>query len=219
MRCPHRQQPEPSMIHPSARAATTAGRTSRERGSAPRAAETREKIRPPPDGSHGQNAREGKTSVPPLLLVEDNASTREAVKMVLEAEGYPVVAAANGAEALRLLQTEGLRPSLILLDLMMPVMDGWAFRAAQLRDRKLAEIPVVVTSAHAEVGRMADDLGAAALPKPIDIQALRDVAASYRCRQTQPEPVAGRKANAARPRHGRRPVLTSPGPARLSKRR
>jgi hypothetical protein len=105
--------------------------------------------------------------VPPLLLVEDNASTREAVKVVLEAEGYPVVAAA----------------------------------------------------AHAEVGRMADDLGAATLPKPIDIQAPRDVAASYRCPQTQPEPVAGRKANAARPRHGRRPVLTSPSRARLSKRR
>ena len=82
-----------------------------------------------------------------VMVVEDDYAIRETLRELLEEEGYRVTQAANGAEALaRLRDTEG-RPSLILLDLMMPVMDGWEFRSAIARDPKLASIPVIVISA------------------------------------------------------------------------
>jgi CheY-like chemotaxis protein len=81
-----------------------------------------------------------------VLLVEDDALVRGAMKMVLEWEGYRVSCAGNGREALDLLHG-GERPALILLDLQMPVLDGWEFRREQGRDPALAPIPVVVVSA------------------------------------------------------------------------
>jgi CheY-like chemotaxis protein len=80
-----------------------------------------------------------------ILIVEDDASIREAVGEVLSEEGYDVALAQNGAEALRCLQER--RPDAILLDLMMPVMNGWEFRARQLRDPAFSAIPVIVVSA------------------------------------------------------------------------
>jgi CheY-like chemotaxis protein len=80
-----------------------------------------------------------------ILVVEDDALTRGAIKMLLEWEGYRVHCAADGAEALGLLR-RGLRPALILLDARMPGCDGWCFRAAQRADPDLADIPVVVIS-------------------------------------------------------------------------
>jgi CheY-like chemotaxis protein len=80
-----------------------------------------------------------------VLLVEDDALTRGAMRMVLEWEGYRVVCAANGREALDLLR-RGDRPSLILLDIAMPVLDGRQFREEQQKDPDLAAIPVVVVS-------------------------------------------------------------------------
>ena len=80
-----------------------------------------------------------------VLLVEDEELIRGAMRMVLEWEGYRVTCAGNGREALRLLRS-GERPSLILLDLMLPVLDGWRFRREQKRDPNLAPIPVVVVS-------------------------------------------------------------------------
>jgi CheY-like chemotaxis protein len=80
-----------------------------------------------------------------VLLVEDDALTRGAMRMVLEWEGYRVVCAANGQEALDLLR-RGERPSLILLDIAMPVLDGRQFRQEQEKDPALADIPVVVVS-------------------------------------------------------------------------
>ena len=80
-----------------------------------------------------------------VLLVEDEELIRGAMRMVLEREGYRVTCAGNGREALRLLRS-GERPSLILLDLMLPVLDGWRFRREQKRDPNLAPIPVVVVS-------------------------------------------------------------------------
>jgi CheY-like chemotaxis protein len=81
-----------------------------------------------------------------ILLVEDDEITRGAIKMVLEWEGYQVDCAANGQEALDYLRHEG-EPALILLDVMMPVLDGEQFRQEQKRDPHLARIPVVVVSA------------------------------------------------------------------------
>src|SRR4051794_18478515 len=82
----------------------------------------------------------------PVLLVDDDGSVRESLTELLEADGYRVVAAENGLRALALLRA-GVRPSVVLLDIMMPEMDGWDFRLQQLRDPELALIPVVVVSA------------------------------------------------------------------------
>ncbi len=80
-----------------------------------------------------------------VLLIEDDSLTRGAMRMVLEWEGYRVVCAYNGQEALDLLR-RGERPSLILLDIAMPVLDGRQFRQEQEKDPALASIPVVVVS-------------------------------------------------------------------------
>jgi CheY-like chemotaxis protein len=80
-----------------------------------------------------------------ILVVEDDALTRGAIKMLLEWEGYQVHCAADGEEALGLL-LRGLRPALILLDVRMPGCDGCGFREEQRADPDLAHIPVVVIS-------------------------------------------------------------------------
>jgi CheY-like chemotaxis protein len=80
-----------------------------------------------------------------VLLVEDDELLRGAVKMVLEWEGYRVDCAGDGRQALARLRA-GYRPSLILLDVMLPGLDGWEFRHQQRRDPDLAKIPVVVVS-------------------------------------------------------------------------
>jgi len=81
-----------------------------------------------------------------LLVVEDDAFAREAMSTLLEAEGYQVASAANGREALGQLRGTIL-PDLILLDLVMPVMDGLEFCRQQRSDDRLAEIPVLIVSA------------------------------------------------------------------------
>ncbi len=78
-----------------------------------------------------------------ILIVEDDPEIREDLGALLESEGYSVVQAANGHEALQTLRSQPA-PCLILLDLMMPVMNGWDFRAVQLADPVLQAIPTVV---------------------------------------------------------------------------
>ncbi len=104
-----------------------------------------------------------------ILIVEDDAATREALGLILVAEGFGVLGAANGEEALGLLRS-GPHPDLILLDLMMPIMDGWQFRRAQVGDSTLSAIPVVVLSADGNVQQKATALRAAGyLQKPVDV--------------------------------------------------
>src|SRR4051794_28574938 len=81
-----------------------------------------------------------------ILVVDDDPDLRDTLGQILEDEGYSVAAASNGREALAYLR-ERPAPSLILLDLMMPVMDGWQFRSEQRLDSVLAKIPVLVISA------------------------------------------------------------------------
>jgi len=81
-----------------------------------------------------------------VLIVDDDSAVRTALKELFETEGYTVVLAANGRAALNRLM-EGFRPSVVLLDLMMPVMDGWDFRTEQLKDPALKEIPVFILTA------------------------------------------------------------------------
>jgi CheY-like chemotaxis protein len=114
-----------------------------------------------------------------ILLVEDNEQTCLAMKTLLELESYQVTTAFDGASGLDLLRG-GLRPGLILLDLHVPVKDGFQFRAEQLQDPELAVIPVVVYSGAADVAEKANALGAvASLHKPIEIDTLLEIVARY----------------------------------------
>jgi CheY-like chemotaxis protein len=81
-----------------------------------------------------------------ILIADDDPDLRESLKVLLELHGHAVDEARNGQEALRQLRASR-PPCVILLDLMMPVMDGWQFRQEQLRNPKLARIPVLVISA------------------------------------------------------------------------
>jgi len=110
-----------------------------------------------------------------VLVVDDDTGLRQILTKFLRFEGFTVETAANGAEALTCLQS-GLRPDVILLDLRMPIMDGWAFRTAQRADEGLASIPVIVL-AGADADRVAeiDPVAAFAKPAPMDdvVKAIR----------------------------------------------
>lgn len=83
-----------------------------------------------------------------ILVVEDQQDLRVLIQQALELDGYSVVTATNGLEALNVLK-EGLKPKLILLDLTMPVMDGWEFLDQQKQSPELKKIPVIVLTAAA----------------------------------------------------------------------
>jgi len=108
-----------------------------------------------------------------ILVVDDDAALRNTLVEALEEEGYRTTSASNGREALERLRSEKTPPAVILLDMMMPVMDGWAFRDEQQRDPQLAEIPVVVFSAQGNVKQMASEVSASAyLKKPVMLKEL-----------------------------------------------
>jgi signal transduction histidine kinase len=113
-----------------------------------------------------------RTSGRTLLIVEDDADTREAFDVLLSADGFRVAGCSNGREALDWLHASPA-PDVIVLDLMMPVMDGWQFRVTQKSDPKLAAIPVVAISADATAKAAAIDADAY-LKKPVDYEVLVD---------------------------------------------
>lgn len=106
-----------------------------------------------------------------VLVVDDDPDICEIFKDLLESYGYLVTTAENGADALDKLRA-GEDPGLILLDLMMPVMDGIQFRDEQVRDPSLAAIPVVIVSAGGDVAAKAAAAGVEGLSKPVDIDVL-----------------------------------------------
>jgi CheY-like chemotaxis protein len=115
-----------------------------------------------------------------ILIIEDESPIRSVVTEILEDEGYSVVSATNGLEALRYLQQQDELPCLILLDLGMPVMSGWEFRYEQQRDPTLATIPVIVMSALPDLEKKAAALKAIdCLNKPIDIDTLLNTVVQY----------------------------------------
>ena len=118
----------------------------------------------------------GKVGRKTVMLVEDDDDERDALAALLEEADYQVLQAPNGAEALRMLEARPDHPcDIILLDLMMPVMNGWDFRRLQKRRAALANIPVVLMSAGAQIAFAVEDLDAAGyVAKPVEIDDLLD---------------------------------------------
>ncbi len=115
----------------------------------------------------------------PILIVDDDPGMRTMLQTVLEYEGYRVEVARNGQEALEWLTQ--FKPSLILLDLMMPVMDGWQFLEEIQKDMLQPILPIVVLSASRELARVAKCLGVKAfLPKPFDLEKLLQFVRQFR---------------------------------------
>jgi CheY-like chemotaxis protein len=115
-----------------------------------------------------------------VLIVDDDDDIRETLVEILSHYGYEARGTENGSTALELLRDGELIPSLILLDLMMPVMDGFVFREKQLEDPKLRAIPVIVMSAFRDTMQRAKDLRPAdALRKPPDLDLLLRHVATY----------------------------------------
>jgi CheY-like chemotaxis protein len=113
----------------------------------------------------------------PVLIVEDDEDLREMMAQMLTLEGFQAVAVANGREALAYLH-ESERPDVILLDLMMPVMDGWEFRRQQQADPALAPVPVIVLSA-LDQARATSLEAEAFLKKPLDFDRLLSLVRTY----------------------------------------
>jgi DNA-binding response OmpR family regulator len=108
----------------------------------------------------------------PVLIIEDDPDLRDALGALLSGEGYQVATAADGREGLDRLGAPP-RPGLVLLDLMLPHMDGFEFRVRQLEDPELATIPVIVFSGGGDVEQKVARLGvAASLMKPLDFGTL-----------------------------------------------
>jgi len=105
-----------------------------------------------------------------VLVIEDDNDLSDIIRRVLGDEGFDVCAARNGQEALELLERIEA-PNLILLDLMMPVMDGWAFRVRQLANPRFAAIPAVVMTASQSLDDAAID-GAGLIRKPVHMEEL-----------------------------------------------
>jgi CheY-like chemotaxis protein len=126
-----------------------------------------------------------------VLIVDDDTDIRETIEEVLADNDVPAIGAENGAIALERLRSDVEPPCVILLDMMMPVMDGRTFRLAQQDDPALSNIPVVVLTAHASGERSARELQVDGfLKKPVDLQTLLAVIRRY-CKRDQAFPHPG----------------------------
>jgi len=115
----------------------------------------------------------------PVLIVEDDEDLREMMAQMLTIEGFGTATVSNGREALEYLHSTR-KPHVILLDLMMPVMDGWEFRRQQKADPLIAPVPVIVLSA-LDQGRAAPMEAEAFLNKPLDFDRLLELVRDH-CR-------------------------------------
>jgi CheY-like chemotaxis protein len=114
-----------------------------------------------------------------VLIVDDDRDIRDSLVEMLEDHGYHALGAANGREALDVLRTRGDTPCVILLDLMMPVMDGREFREEQLKNPAWIGIPVIVISAYGDVADQARALAVDHLRKPLAMRSLIEAVRRY----------------------------------------
>ena len=111
----------------------------------------------------------------PVLIVDDDLDIREALAETLKDRGFDVITAANGLEALKLIRSMRTHPSVILLDLMMPVMDGYGFLEECRKDPALASIPLAIVTAGHGVDRSRLGNSAPIVPKPFNVSQLLGV--------------------------------------------
>jgi len=117
-----------------------------------------------------------------VMVVEDDETIRDSLIEYLADKGYRTKGAGDGKQALDELAADPVQPCLIVLDLMMPVMDGWTFRSEQMRDPQLARIPVVVISAYRDLSQQVKDLGLIGyLKKPLDLRKLLQIVQENCC--------------------------------------
>jgi len=116
---------------------------------------------------------------PCILIIEDDADIREITKLFLRMQGHTALTAENGKEGLELLES-GERPCVILLDLMMPVMDGWAFAEAVSQNKDFNQIPIIVVTAFADDAYSIKNVKTV-LKKPVGASQLKNIVDTY-CR-------------------------------------
>jgi CheY-like chemotaxis protein len=127
-----------------------------------------------------------------VLVVEDNDDIREAIGAILESEGYEIALAEDGERAIELLAALP-RPCLLLVDLIMPKMDGWQLLQRLSRDDRLATIPVVVMSAAASPATVPAHR---TLKKPVDLEILVQIVRDHCCGERDPGPPRDRLGSA-----------------------
>lgn len=114
-----------------------------------------------------------------ILVIEDDTYIRELLVELLSTEGYDVSSAVNGLEGIKKLQSQD-NPDLILIDLMMPVMDGYAFRTEQLKNPTWSQIPTVVMSAEANAKEKMKPFNITAfLSKPVELETILKTVSRY----------------------------------------
>jgi len=116
-----------------------------------------------------------------VLVVDDDEEIREVIRGVLEEEGYLTIVTSDGEEALACLREGSIRIGLVLLDLLMPKMDGWEFQRRRQLEPEIGAIPMVVVTAHGGTlrGPAPEHASAPLIPKPIDFNRLLQVVARY----------------------------------------
>jgi CheY-like chemotaxis protein len=118
---------------------------------------------------------------PRILVVDDDTSIRSFVEMALDSEGYVVSTATNGAQALAV--TDQVQPDLILLDMRMPIMDGWTFARMYREQARGPKAPIVVITAATDAGERAAEIQADGyLGKPFDLDELLGLVQKYTTR-------------------------------------
>ncbi len=116
-----------------------------------------------------------------IFVIDDNSAFCEALTDFLSRSGYAVQSAANGEDALRLLASSEARPELVLLDAVMPVLDGWGLLAELRKDPQRADVPVVMLSGCHDIAARARESGAVAvMRKPVEPQTLLRVIEHFR---------------------------------------
>jgi CheY-like chemotaxis protein len=108
--------------------------------------------------------------MPLVLIVDDDARIRALMARLLETSGYAAAEAGDGKEALAQMRLE--RPCVILLDLQMPIMDGWEFRRQQLADPQLADVPVICVTGFYDSSDLFRSAGVRCFTKPVQLSAL-----------------------------------------------